>query len=163
MARQAESCLKSIVHGTLSTSPATQQVRRAETVPTHLSYCRPGEQRCARVRILAGSGSGPEGAYLNTQDPVVKLYYRMHEGTRLRFLQSGSIGAAKCPANPGVSPRFVCVWLFQMFSPVLVFTRDGDSTPARAFLTIAAVPPGGGLFPQERCSAPIQLISQSQL
>ena len=69
---------------------ATQQVRRAETVPTHLS-CRPGKTRCARVTILAGSG--PEEACLNAQDPVVKLYHRTHEGTHLRFLQSRSIGA----------------------------------------------------------------------
>ena len=32
----------------------------------------------------------------NTQDLVVKLYYRKHEGTHLRFLQSRSTGAAQC-------------------------------------------------------------------
>ena len=42
------------------------------------------------MKILAGSG--PEEAYLNAQDLVVKLHYRTHEGTHLRFLQSRSTG-----------------------------------------------------------------------
>ena len=57
----------------------------------HLPHCRPGGQQRQRVEILAGSG--PKEAYLNAQDPVVQLYYRTHEGTHLRFLQSRSIGA----------------------------------------------------------------------
>ena len=48
-------------------------------------------------------------------------------------------------------PPFRVVWRFPNF------TRDGDSTPSRAFQT------GGGAFAQDRCFAPIQLISPPQL
>ena len=134
MARQAELCLKSIVDGTLSTSLATQQVRRAETVPTHLSHCRPGKKRCARVTTLAGSG--PEEAYLNAQDPVVRLYYRMHEGTHLRFLQSGSIGAALCRVEGWFFPSsgdLGCLGDFYprwRFHPKLPFAPSRRSYPS---------------------------------
>ena len=140
MARQAELCLKSIFDGSLSTSPATQQVRRAETVPTHLSHCRPGEQRCARVTILAGSR--PEGAYLNAQDPVVKLDYRTHEGTHLRSPESSH----RYPA--GTLPTLALKLSSKLFSLFGRFRLFWRFLPPRAVLPQVDIRPESAFLPQ---------------
>ena len=113
---------------------ATQQARRAGAVPTHLPQCRPGEQRCARVGTLATSGLGE--AYLNAQDPVVKLCYRMHGGTHPNLPPERAHRCRPVPCGgadwgPPQSRRFRLCW---RFLPTLAVSPQVAIRPGPVFL-----------------------------
>ena len=97
------------------------------------------------MEVLAASG--PEGTYLNDQDPVVRLYYRMHEGTYLRFLQSRAIGTALCPVSRfSQFRRFRLSW---RFSPEVVISPwPGPFWPLRQFHSGERFLPRRGVLPQ---------------